>query len=67
MNQNSRWRNMGLWCSLISTIVLTLKAFGVEIIPSEELQTIIQSVLSVLVFAGVISNPKDGIGYTDTN
>ncbi len=66
MKQNSRWSNMGLWCSLISTLVLTLRAFGVDLIPDEELQPIIQSILSVLVFAGVISNPIDGKGYFDT-
>ena len=66
IKQNSRWNNVGLWCSLISTIILSLKAFGFNILPEDELQPLIQSILSVLVFAGVISNPTDGKGYSDT-
>ncbi|MCA4755531.1 phage holin [Paenibacillus glucanolyticus] len=70
---NSKWRNYGMWTSLVAAALLILsaagKVFGFEI--SEELSTNITglavAILGLLVILGIISNPKDGNGYTDTD
>ncbi|MGL4736693.1 MAG: hypothetical protein ACRCW2_04470 [Cellulosilyticaceae bacterium] len=51
----SRWQNYGLWVSVAALIPLVLSSFGVHIIPNY--QEIINGVLSILVMAGIISNP----------
>lgn len=56
MNNNSRWRNYGLWVSIAAVIPLVLSAFGIKIVPSEY-QEIVNAVLAILVTAGIISNP----------
>ncbi|MGG4090580.1 phage holin [Paenibacillus lautus] len=69
--KNSKWRNYGLWMSLVAAVLLILsavgKVFGFEI--SEELSTNITglavAILGLLVILGIISNPKEGTGYTD--
>ncbi|MFK4167694.1 phage holin [Paenibacillus lautus] len=69
--KNSKWRNYGMWTSLVAAALLILsaagKVFGFEI--SEELSTNITglavAILGLLVILGIISNPKDGNGYTD--
>lgn len=52
----SRFRNYGLWVSILALIPLILNAFGIEMIP-EQYQTITNTILSILVAGGVISNP----------
>lgn len=67
----SKWRNYGMWTSLVAAVLLILsaagKVFGFEI--SEELSTNITglavAILGLLVILGIISNPKEGTGYTD--
>lgn len=56
MNNNSRWRNYGLWVSIAAVIPLLLSAFGIKVVPSEY-QEIVNAVLAILVTAGIISNP----------
>ena len=52
----SRFKNYGLWVSIMALIPMILSAFGVKIIP-EEYQTIANTILSILVALGIISNP----------
>lgn len=52
----SRFKNYGLWVSILALIPLILHAFGVKVIP-EEYQAISNTILAILVAGGVISNP----------
>lgn len=51
----SRWQNYGLWVSVAALIPLVLSAFGIHMVP--DYQEIVNAVLSILVMAGIISNP----------
>ncbi|WP_339294329.1 phage holin [Paenibacillus sp. FSL W7-1279] len=70
---NSKWRNYGMWVSLVSAILLAVQAFGVifnfQIAPEkyDEIMTAVNALLGVLVVLGIVSNPKEGIGYMDEN
>lgn len=52
----SRLKNYGLWVSILSAIPLVLKSFGVNIIP-DDYNTVITTVLSILVALGILNNP----------
>lgn len=52
----SRFKNYGLWVSIIALIPLVLHAFGINVIP-EEYQAITNAILTILVGLGVVSNP----------
>lgn len=52
----SRFKNYGLWVSILSLIPLVLHAFGVNVV-AEEYQAITNTVLTILVALGVVSNP----------
>lgn len=51
-----RFKNYGLWVSILALIPLILNSFGVKVVP-EEYQLITNTVLSILVTIGVINNP----------
>ncbi|MGG1879351.1 phage holin [Paenibacillus cisolokensis] len=69
--KKSKWRNYGLWVSLVSAILLAVQAFGAifnfQIAPEkyDEIMTAVNALLGVLVVLGIVSNPKEGTGYTD--
>lgn len=69
--KSSKWRNYGLWVSLVSAILLAAQAFGAifnfQIAPEkyDEIMTAVNALLGVLVVLGIVSNPKEGTGYTD--
>ncbi|GAB6167650.1 hypothetical protein JCM1393_01100 [Clostridium carnis] len=52
----SRFRNYGLWVSIAALIPMVLNLFGIKVIP-EEYQTITNTILSILVAAGLLNNP----------
>jgi len=56
----NKWKNYGLWVSIISTLSLIF----VDYLP-DNFETMTNSILSTLVIAGIISNPKEGKGYID--
>lgn len=60
-----RLKNYGFWISLVSGIIMVLQAFGLRI-DAPYVNEIITAVLGVLVVLGIINNPKDGSGYTDS-
>lgn len=63
----SRFKNYGLWVSIMALIPMILSAFGVKIIP-EEYQAIANTILSILVALGIISNPTtEAKWYIDDN
>lgn len=52
----NRWKNYGLWVAIASFIPLLLQGFGVDFLPANYDQ-IINSLLGILVMAGIVSNP----------
>jgi uncharacterized membrane protein len=59
-----RLKNYGLWSSLfIGLVPLTAQAFGYEL--PGEYDAIINSVLGILVTAGLLNNPSVGNGFKD--
>ena len=63
----SRFKNYGLWVSIMALIPMILSDFGVKIIP-EEYQAIANTILSILVALGIISNPTtEAKWYIDDN
>jgi phi LC3 family holin len=67
----NKWRNKGLWVALVSTLLLAAQAigaiFGFEVTDEtiSNVMVAVNSVLSVLVVAGVVSNPSQGEGFKD--
>ncbi|MEG0133589.1 MAG: holin [Clostridium sp.] len=61
----TRFKNYGLWISIFAFIPLVLKAFNVDVLPSNYTE-IISSFLGILVVAGIISDPTTtSKGYLD--
>ncbi|EOR25938.1 MULTISPECIES: phage holin [Clostridium] len=52
----SRFKNYGLWVSIFALIPMLLNSLGIEVIP-EEYQAITNTILSILVALGIVSNP----------
>ncbi|MCM3492832.1 phage holin family protein [Paenibacillus lactis] len=70
---NSKWRNYGLWVSIVSAVLLVVaslgKLFGFTLTEelSADIMAAVASILGLLVILGIISNPKEGTGYKDEN
>lgn len=62
----NKFKNYGLWVSLISAVLMLLQAFGLKF-DGPYVNEIVTGILGVLVACGIISNPSDGSGYTDKN
>lgn len=61
----NRLKNYGLWVSVLAFIPMVLEAFGVNLLP-DNYDEIVKSLLSILVLAGLISNPStENHGYLD--
>ena len=56
MIDKSRFKNYGLWVSIAALIPMILHAFGFDVLP-DNYQEITSSLLSILVMAGILSNP----------
>lgn len=68
-NQN-RWRNKGLWVSLIAAIPAILGWFGFLVIPETwgAVEEVLMAIVSLLVVLGILNNPTtDTTGYNDDN
>ena len=59
-----RFKNYGLWVSIFAFIPLLLSGLGISILP-ENYTEIVNSLLGILVLAGILSNPEKGKGYLD--
>ncbi len=59
-----KFRNYGLWISLISAVLMILQSLGLKF-DLPYINEVITSILGVLVALGIISNPSDGTGYSD--
>lgn len=54
--EKSRFRNYALWVSVGALIPMILSGFGINILP-ENYNEIINTILSILVMAGILNNP----------
>ena len=60
----NRYKNVGLWISILALIPMILEGFGVDVLPNNY-NEICSALLGVLVLAGILSNPSTGTGYKD--
>ena len=63
----NRWKNYGLWVAVVSLLGLILGNYGLYTtlgLTSESFKAIADAILSILVMAGILSNPTT-TGYTD--
>jgi len=61
----NRFKNYGLWVSIAAFIPIFLKTIGVDVLP-DNFNDLVQSLLGILVVAGIISNPQTvNKGYLD--
>jgi uncharacterized membrane protein len=60
----NKFKNKGLWVSMLALIPMILQGFGVDVLP-ENYNEICSALLGVLVLAGILSNPSTGTGYKD--
>lgn len=62
---NNRFKNYGLWASILAFIPIFLKSFGIDIVPENYAQ-VVEGILGILVLAGIINNPAtENKGYKD--
>lgn len=61
--KNAKWGNYGLWAALGSLAVMALNDFA-HIAPAQS-EPYVDAILLVLAAAGVVSNPKEGRGFSD--
>ena len=60
----NKYKNKGLWISVLALIPMILEGFGVDVLPNNY-NEICSALLGVFVLAGILSNPTDGTGYID--
>lgn len=67
---NKKIRNYGLWVAVLSLfvpeVVTALHTYNINLILPENYQTLVEYGLKALVLMGVISNPKEGKWFKDT-
>lgn len=56
MINKSRFKNHGLWVSIVALIPIILKCAGLDILP-DNYETITNLILGILVMLGILSNP----------
>ena len=62
---SSRFKNYGLWVSIIAFIPMLLKGFNIDVLPAN-FDSIGTSLLGILVLLGIINNPQtDNKGFLD--
>jgi uncharacterized membrane protein len=59
----SKFKNYGLWVALFALGGLIVNDFG--LLAPEQYDQYVAAILTVLVAAGVVSNPSIGKGFTD--
>ena len=63
--ESNRFRNYGLWMSILALVPMILKMFGITIIP-EEYKEVSMVILLILVSLGIINDPTTQYkGYRD--
>lgn len=60
----NRWKNLGMWASIVVATGTALTGVANTTDNSARVTILVTWVMTV---AGIISNPKEGIGYLDTS
>lgn len=62
---NSRFKNYGLWLSILAFVPLLLQALGLNVLP-KNYNELVSSFLGILVLAGILNDPTtENKGYFD--
>ena len=61
---NNKFKNVGLWISVAALIPMVFKGFNINILPVNY-NEIVNTLLGILILAGILNNPSNGSGYTD--
>jgi uncharacterized membrane protein len=59
-----RFKNYGLWVAVAALVGMILQDAGVSITP-EKYDAYVNTILTVLVLAGIVNNPSSGRGFRD--
>ncbi|QVY63003.1 holin [Cytobacillus gottheilii] len=60
----AKWKNYGLWVAVAALFGMVLQDAGLAITP-EKFNGYVDAILTVLVLAGIVSNPSVGKGFGD--
>lgn len=60
----NRFKNYALWVAVASLGLIVAQTFGLDI-AEDKYNEVVNAVLTVLVFAGVVNNPTSGSGFKD--
>lgn len=66
--KNNRFRNAGLWISVVSFIPIVFESFGVNVLPDTwgAVKEALLALISLLVVLGILSNPTtETKGFSD--
>lgn len=61
----SRLKNYGLWVSLLALIGMILQDFNVLQISMSKYELYSETILTILIFLGIVNNPTTGKWYKD--
>lgn len=64
----NRWKNAGMWVSLVALVPLVLEFFGVKVLPEQLAagEEAVKAVIALLVAMGILNNPTtDSKGFMD--
>jgi phi LC3 family holin len=65
---SNRFKNAGLWLSLVGLVFLFLQTIGVDVSLSQQeaINRFVDAIVGVLVVAGILNNPTtDNMGFFD--
>lgn len=63
-----RWRNAGLYISLVSFIPVLLECLGIKVLPEQMgvIKDVLMAIISLLVLLGILNDPTTiNRGYSD--
>ena len=68
MGNSQRWKNKGMYVSLLAAIPMILNFFGVQVVPEQwgAVEDVVNAALSLLVVLGILNNPTTEVtGFQD--
>lgn len=54
---NNRWKNYNLWIAIFAFVPIFAESIGITSIIPQNYESLICSILAILVLAGIINNP----------
>lgn len=64
MAKQSKWKSYGLWVAVAALLGMLLQDAGVALSP-EKYQSYVDAVFTILILAGIVSNPTVGKWFKD--